>query len=87
MARRATSKTNRRNRVNDDEAVCSICEYYKELGRFRYENELKAIEKRSFTTTERRSFVMQAQNTMRRAPETKAELIRSLLMLHVLEAS
>jgi hypothetical protein len=50
-----------------------------------FDRELERIGKVSFTLTERRRLRKLALATVRRIPETRAELFRSLVMLYVLE--
>jgi hypothetical protein len=54
--------------------------------RFPNEQNLKALEKKSWTPKERRSLGMTARNTANRAPIDRAALLRCLLMLYVIEA-
>jgi hypothetical protein len=52
---------------------------------FQFDQELERIGKVSFTLKERRRLRTLALATVRRIPETRCELVRSLLMLYVFE--
>ena len=73
------------SKTTGDDCIMERCEICSRIERFRYEHDLKPLEKRSFTVKERRSFAMKARNILNTVPQSRAELMRSLLMLYVLE--